>query len=276
MIAFLLEPLKYAFMLRGLTAALMVGLVCAIIGSFVVLRGMAFFGDALAHAILPGVAVAYLIGGAGGPLFLGAMVAAILTALGIGVITRGGRLREDTAIGVIFAGVFALGIALMSTIRSYSVDLTHILFGNILAITNYDLLLIALFGGLVILAIAAFYKELVIISFDPTHAASLRLPAEPLRYLLLVLVAVTVVVSLQTIGAGLMTAMLLTPAAAGSLLSKRLSRMMLIAAIIGGGSGLIGLYLSYYVSIASGAAIVLTCTACFGVAWAVSRLRHKS
>ncbi len=262
-------------MLRGLTAALMVGLVCAVVGSFVVLRGMAFFGDALAHAILPGVAVAYLIGGAGGPLFLGAMVAAILTALGIGVITRGGRLREDTAIGVIFAGVFALGIALMSTIRSYSVDLTHILFGNILAITNYDLLLIALFGGLVILAIAAFYKELVIISFDPTHAASLRLPAEPLRYLLLVLVAVTVVVSLQTIGAGLMTAMLLTPAAAGSLLSKRLSRMMLIAAIIGGGSGLVGLYLSYYVSIASGAAIVLVATACFGFAWIVSRARKS-
>ena len=276
MLAFLLEPLQYAFMLRGLTAALMVGLVCAVIGSFVVLRGMAFFGDALAHAILPGVAVAYLIGGASGPLFLGAMTAAILTALGIGVITRGGRLREDTAIGVIFAGVFALGIALMSTIRSYSVDLTHILFGNILAITNDDLLLIAIFGGLVILAVAAFYKELVIISFDPTHAASLRLPAEPLRYLLLVLVAVTVVVSLQTIGAGLMTAMLLTPAAAGSLLSKRLSHMMLIAALIGGGSGLAGLYLSYYISIASGAAIVLTCTACFGVTWAVTRLHHKS
>ncbi|MBI3242765.1 MAG: metal ABC transporter permease [Chloroflexi bacterium] len=273
---FLLEPLQYAFMLRGLAAALMVGLVCAVVGSFVVLRGMAFFGDALAHAILPGVAVAYLIGGANGPLFLGAMAAAILTALGIGAVTRGGRLREDTAIGVIFAGVFALGIALMSTIRSYSVDLTHILFGDILAITNNDLLLIAGFGGAVVLAIAAFYKELVIISFDPTHAASLRLPAEQLRYLLLVLVAVTVVVSLQTIGAGLMTAMLLTPAAAASLLTKRLSRMMLIAAVIGGGSGLVGLYLSYYISIASGAAIVLICTACFIVAWLTSRLFRKS
>ena len=274
MLSFLLEPLHYAFMLRGLAAAAMVGVVCAVVGSFVVLRGMAFFGDALAHAILPGVAVAYLLGGASGLLFWGALGAAVATALGIGAISRaGGRLREDTAIGVIFAGVFALGIALISTVRSYSVDLAHILFGNILAITNYDLLLIAGFGSLVLLVIAAFYKEFVVISFDPVHAASLRLPAEPLRYLLLVLVAVTVVVSLQTIGAGLMTAMLITPAAAGYLLTKRLSRMMLIAALIGAGSGVVGLYLSYYISIASGAAIVLVTTACFGVAWAVSQRR---
>ncbi len=254
-----------------MAAAVMVGVVCAVVGSFVVLRGIAFFGDALAHAILPGVAVAYLLGGTSGPLFWGALGAAVATALGIGAISRaGGRLREDTAIGVVFAGVFALGIALISTVRSYSVDLAHILFGNILAITNYDLLLIAGFGSLVLIVIAAFYKEFVVISFDPVHAASLRLPAEPLRYLLLALVAVTVVVSLQTIGAGLMTAMLITPAAAGYLLTKRLSRMMLIAALIGAGSGVVGLYLSYYISIASGAAIVLVTTACFGVAWAVS------
>src|SRR5512134_452274 len=136
MLSFFIEPLQYAFMLRGLAAAAAVGAVCAVVGSFVVLRGMAFFGDALAHAILPGVAVAYLIGGTGGPLFWGALVTAAITALGIGGLTRGGRLREDTAIGVIFAGIFALGIGLISTIRSYSVDLAHILFGNILAITN--------------------------------------------------------------------------------------------------------------------------------------------
>jgi len=175
----------------------------------------------------------------------------------------------------VFAGVFALGVALISTVRSYSTDLTHILFGNILAITNYDLLLIAGFGLLVLLTIAAFYKEFVVISFDPTHAASLRLPAEPLRYLLLILIAVTVVVSLKTIGAGLMTAMLITPAASGHLLTRRLSRMMLIAALIGVGSAIVGLYLSYYISIASGAAIVLVTTAGFGIAWVVSRLRHN-
>ena len=273
MLAFLLEPLHYDFMLRALAAAIMVGIVCAVVGSFVVLRGMAFFGDALAHAILPGVAVAYLLGGAAGPLFWGALGAAVTTALGIGAVTRGGRLREDVAIGVVFAGVFALGIALISSVRSYSTDLAHILFGNVLAITSDDLLLIGGVGAGVLLVVWAFYKEFVVISFDPTHAASLRLPAEPLRYLLLILIAVTVVVSLKTIGAGLMTAMLITPAASGHLLTRRLSRMMLIAALIGVGSAIVGLYLSYYISIASGAAIVLVTTAGFGIAWVVSRLR---
>jgi ABC-type Mn2+/Zn2+ transport system permease subunit len=275
MLTFLLEPLHYDFMLRALAAAIMVGVVCAVVGSFVVLRGMAFFGDALAHAILPGVAVAYLLGGASGPLFWGALGAAVTTALGIGAVTRGGRLREDVAIGVVFAGVFALGIALISSVRSYSTDLAHILFGNVLAITSDDLLLIGGVGAGVLLVVWAFYKEFVVISFDPTHAASLRLPAEPLRYLLLILIAVTVVVSLKTIGAGLMTAMLITPAASGHLLTRRLSRMMLIAALIGVGSAIVGLYLSYYISIASGAAIVLVTTAGFGIAWVVSRLRNN-
>ena len=273
MFSFLLEPLQYAFMLRGLAAAVMVGVVCAVVGSFVVLRGMAFFGDAVAHAILPGVAVAYLLGGAGGPLFWGALGAAVLTALGIGALARGGRLREDTAIGVVFAGAFALGIALISTIRSYSVDLAHILFGNVLSVTDADLWLTGSFGVGVLLVMAAFYKEFVVVSFDPVHAATLRLPLEPLRYLLLVLVAVTVVVSLQTVGAGLMTAMLITPAATGYLLARRLSSMILIGVFVGAFSGITGLYVSYYHPIASGAAIVLVATAFFAVAWAVSRLR---
>jgi manganese/iron transport system permease protein len=273
MINFFLEPLQYAFMLRGITAAVLVGLVCAVVGTFVVLRGMAFFGDALAHAILPGVAVAYLLGGTRGPLFWGALGAAVLTALGIGTISRDSRLREDTAVGVVFAGAFALGIALISTIRSYSVDLAHILFGNILAVTTNDLLLIGGFGAAVLLVVGAFFKELVVVAFDPVHAATLRLPIEPLRYLLLILVAVTVVVSLQTVGAGLMTAMLITPAATGYLLARRLPAMLVIAAAVGIFSGVAGLYLSYYVAVASGAAIVLVATACFGVAWTATRLR---
>jgi ABC-type Mn2+/Zn2+ transport system permease subunit len=274
MVGFLLEPLKYGFMWRSLAAAMVVGLVCAVVGTFVVLRGMAFFGDALSHAILPGVAAAYLAGGAQGPLFWGALVASVLTAFGIGAISQDRRLREDTAIGVVFAGAFALGIALMSTIRSYSVDLTHILFGNILAITNADLVLIAGFGLAVIGTVAAFYKEFVVVAFDPVHAATLRLPIEGLRYLLLLLVAITVVVALQTVGAGLMTAMLITPAATGYLLARRLSRMMLIAVLVGTLSGVAGLYLSYYVAVASGAAIVLIATACFVVAWFATRWRQ--
>lgn len=276
MVQFFLEPLQYAFMWRGLAAAVMVGIVCAVVGCFVVLRGLAFFGDALAHAVLPGVAVAYLIGGTAGPLFWGALGASVLTAVGIGAVSGKQRLSEDTAIGVIFAGAFALGVALISSIRSYSVDLSHILFGNILAITGGDLWRIGLFAGGVLLVIAALYKELVAVAFDPVHAATLRLPGEALRYLLLVLIAVTVVVALQTVGAGLMTAMLITPAATGYLLARRLPRMLAIAVGVGVFSGVVGLYLSYYVAIASGAAIVLVATACFGLAWLAAQARGRA
>jgi manganese/iron transport system permease protein len=262
-------------MWRGLAAAVLVGLVCAVVGTFMVLRGMAFMGEALGHAILPGVAVGYLLGGAQGPLFWGALGAAILTSVGIGALGRDPRLREDTAIGVVFAGAFALGIALISTIQSYSVDLAHILFGNILAVTNGDLIRIGAFGLGVLAIVAALFKEFVVVSFDPVHAATLRLPQEGLRLLLLVLIAVTVVVALQTVGAGLMTAMLITPAATGYLLARRLPAMLGIAIAVGVFSGVAGLYLSFYVSIASGAAIVLVATACFAAAWTASRWQRR-
>ena len=264
MIELLLEPLQYAFMVRGLVAAVLVGIVCAVVGTYVVLRGMAFFGDALAHAILPGVAVGYLVGGgARGPLFWWALLAAVLSALGIGTVSRGARIKEDTAIGIIFAATFALGIALISTVRSYTVDLTHFLFGDVLGVRPADLWLTGLFGGLILLVVFAFYKEFLVISFDPILAATLRLPAKLLDYLLLVLMAVAIVVSLQTVGVALMVAMLVTPAATAYLLTRRLPVMMGLAAGIGALSGVVGLYLSYYVSVASGAAIVLVCTAFF-------------
>ncbi len=262
--SFLLEPLSYPFMVRGMAAAVIVGIVCALVGSYVILRGMAFFGDALAHAILPGVAIGYLIsGGASASLFWWGLVTAILTAMGIGAISKGAQLKEDTAIGIVFAGMFALGIALISTMRSYTVDLVHFLFGNVLGVTPGSLLLTALFGGLVVLIIIAFYKEFLVISFDPVLAETLRLPTEALRYLLLILIAVTIVVSLQTVGVALMLAMLVTPAATAYLLTRRLPTMMAVAALIGAVSGVVGLYFSYYISIASGAAIVLVCTAIF-------------
>jgi len=261
-------PLDYPFMVRGLLAAITVGVVCASVGTYVVLRGMAFFGDALAHAILPGLAVGYLIGGgAQGPLFWWGMLTALLTSIGIGVLTRGRQLKEDTAIGVFFAGMFALGIALISTVRSYTVDLTHFLFGNVLAVAPDDLWLTAGFGGLVILAVLAFYKEFLVLSFDPLLASTLRLPASLLHYFLLVLIAVTIVVSLQTVGVALMVAMLVTPAATAFLLARRLPWMMLTGAGIGAASAVSGLYLSYYANVASGAAIVLVCTALFVLAF---------
>jgi manganese/iron transport system permease protein len=275
MIDFVLEPLQYAFMVRGLVASMMVGVVCAVVGTYVVLRGMAFFGDALAHAILPGIAVGYLVGGgAREPLFIWALIAAILSSLGIGAISRSTKIKEDTAIGIIFAGTFALGVALISTVRSYSVDLTHFLFGDVLGVRTTDLILIAVCGGVILLLIYAFYKELMVLSFDPILAATLRLPVRLLEILLLIIIAVTIVVSLQTVGVALMVAMLVTPAAAAYLLTKRLPVMMAIAAAIASTSGVIGLYVSYYLSIASGAAIVLTCTAIFGLVWGIQSIRR--
>jgi ABC-type Mn2+/Zn2+ transport system permease subunit len=263
-----LNPLSHAFMVRGLVAVITVGVVCATVGTYVVLRGMAFFGDALAHAILPGVAVGYLIGGgARGPLFWWAMLTAVLVSVGIGALSKGQQLKEDTAIGVIFAGMFALGIALISTVRSYTVDLTHFLFGDVLGVSQGDLWLTAGFGGLVVLTIGAFYKEFMVLSFDPVLAATMRLPSGLLHYLLLLLIAVTIVVSLQTVGVALMVAMLVTPAATAYLLTRRLPMMMLTGAAVGAISAIIGLYLSFYVNVASGAAIVLVCTALFILAF---------
>lgn len=276
MFDWLLAPLQYGFMVRGMLAAVIVGVVCAVLGTYVVLRGMAFFGDALAHAVLPGVAVGYLVGGgARGPVFWWAMVAALLSAFGIGAVSQSGRLKQDTAIGIIFAGMFAFGVALISMVRNYTADLTHFLFGDVLGVSSQDLVLTAVFGVLILLLVIAFYKEFLVTSFDPTLAATLRLPTRHLDYLLISLIAMSVVVSLQTVGVTLMVAMLITPAATASLLTRRLSRIMWIAAAIAVFSGITGLYLSYYLNLASGAAIVLTCTALFAIVWGITAIRRR-
>lgn len=270
-------PLRYAFMVRGLIAAVVVGSVCAVVGTYVVLRGLAFFGDALAHAMLPGLAVGYLVsGGAHETLFWWGLVTAVLAALGIGRLSRGQRFKEDTAIGIVFAGLFALGIALISTARSYSVDLAHFLFGDILGVSTGDLWRVTLFGGGILLTVAAFYKEFLVLSFDPVLAATLRLPAQLFESLLLILIALCVVIALQTVGVALMVALLVTPAATASLLTKRLPVMMGLAALFAAAAGVVGLYLSYYFSIASGAAIVLTCTTVFGVVWGMQSARRAN
>ena len=265
---FLLEPLTYAFMQRGLLAGTMVGILCAVIGTYVVLRGMAFLGDALAHAILPGVAIAYLFGG---NLLLGALVAAIVVAIGIGYFSRQGTVKEDTAIGILFAAALSLGVAMISSIRTYAVDLSHILFGNVLGVSPTDLWLTAGLGLAVLLTVFLLYRPFMVISFDPVLAATLRLPTELLRNIMLILLAVTIVVSLQTVGVGLGAAMLVTPAATAYLLTKRLSSMMLVSAGLGALSSIVGLYISYYLNIVSGSAIVLTATAIFMIVFLVKR-----
>ncbi len=262
--AYLLEPLQYEFMVRALLASVIVGVLCAVMGTYVVLRGMAFLGDALAHAILPGVAVAYLLQG---NLLVGAIVAALVIALSIGFFSKQGTVKEDTAIGILFAAALALGVALISSIQTYAVDLSHILFGNVLGVSVFDLELTSGLGVLVLLAVFVLYKPFLIISFDPVLAATLRLRADLLRYVLLVLLALTVVVSLQTVGVGLAAAMLITPAATAYLLTRRLAPMMFLSAALGALASVVGLYVSYYVNIVSGPAIVLTATAFFLLAY---------
>jgi ABC-type Mn2+/Zn2+ transport system permease subunit len=270
MVTWLLEPLTYSFMQRGFLAALIVGVLCAILGAYVVLRSMAFLGDALAHAVLPGVAVAYLLGG---NLTIGALVAAIAVALSISLFSREGVVKEDTAIGILFAAALSLGVALISLIRTYAVDLGHILFGNLLGVTTSDLWLTGILGVLVLAVVAALYKPFLVISFDPILAATLNLPTTLLRTTMLILLALTIVISMQTVGVGLVSAMLVTPAASAYLLTRRLPSLMVLSAAIGAASSLIGLYLSFYLNVASGAAIVLTATFFFLLAFLFSPRR---
>lgn len=258
----LIEPLGYSFMQTGLLAAVLIGVSCAVLGVYVVLRSMAFIGDALAHTVLPGLVAAYLLGL---NLLGGAVAAGVLTSLGIGWLSRRETLREDTAIGVIFTGMFALGILLMSTANSFR-DFSDMLFGNVLGITPADVALIASLAVVVLLALLLFHKELELTSYDPTHARVMGLGSDRVRYGLLVLLALTVVAGIQAVGVVLISALLITPAAAASLLTSSLPKMMGISAAVAVLSGIVGLYASYYLNVASGAAIVLACTAFFAMA----------
>jgi manganese/iron transport system permease protein len=257
------EPFQYEFMQRALLAVLMVSAVSAVIGAFVVLKGLAFIGDALAHASFAGVAVAFVLGGS---IYLGAMIAAVATALAIGFVGRRARLSLDTAIGILFVGAFALGIVIVSRQSNYTVDLFSFVFGNVLGVGWSDLLLIGIMTLAIIAIIVAFYKEFLFYAYDPEMAAASGIPVSAMHYGLLALVAVAAVVALKAVGIVLVVAMLVTPAATAGLLVRRLHQIMLLGALIGFVSSVIGLYVSYYASVASGASIVLVATCLFGLA----------
>jgi manganese/iron transport system permease protein len=256
----LLEPLALGFFVRALVASALVGVVCAVVGTYVVLRGVAFIGDAIAHAGFPGVVAAYMLAI---PFYIGAAIAAVGTALAIGVVTRRAGIRQDTAIGVLFAGTFAFGVFLFSTIKGYVADLFSFLFGNVLAISPGDLVALLVLGLGVIGIVALLWKELLYATFDPLGAAASGINVGRLEYLFLALVALTIVVSLQAVGIILVVAMLITPAATAQMLTVRFMRLMLLAALVGIASAVIGLYLSYWLDVASGATIVLVQTALF-------------
>jgi len=258
----LLDPLRYDFFVRALVVGMLLGVTCGAIGCFVVLRGMAFIGDALAHAILPGVVIAYLLGLS---VVGGAVIAGVLTALLISAISRTEQVREDAAIGIVFTGAFALGIVLISRTQGYMRDLSHFLFGNILGIAPGDLLVTAGIALVVLACLALWYRELLVSSFDPSHARAIGLRLGLLHLGLTTLLALTVVAGIQAVGVVLVAALLVTPAATARLLTERLPVMIGLAAALGSGAAVIGLYASYYIAIASGGAVVLTSTLLFGL-----------
>lgn len=267
----LAEPFLFSFVARGLGAGILAALACAVLSAFVVWRGMAFMGDAVAHAVLPGIVLAYALGIS---LFWGALGAALLAVVGIGVLSRDGRLKEDTAIGVLFSGFFALGIIMLSRVTAGQ-DLSHILFGNILGVSQGDLIAMAIVVVLVVTAVAAFFKEILVTSFDPAHAVAIGLSPSLIRYGLLLLVALTTVVAIQTVGVVLVLALLVTPGAAASLVSKGLGRIIALSVGFALAATVVGFYASYYADIPSGASVVVVLSLEFLLAFLISILRNR-
>ncbi|HLU37549.1 MAG TPA: metal ABC transporter permease [Thermomicrobiales bacterium] len=262
MTSWLLDPWQHAFMQHAFIAIILIGMICGAIGVFVILRGLAFLGDALAHAIFPGVVIAFILGGS---YLIGALIAAIIVSLGIGAISQSGRIKNDTAVGVLFVGAFALGVALMSLQSGYVRDLNTFLFGSILGVGRSDLVLTAAVGVLVLALLLLFRRELIAISFDRTFAKANGLNLWKYDQIFLAMLALAIVISIQTVGNILVLAMLVTPAATARLLTNDLRRMIVISGFIGAIAGVVGLYISYYQGVPSGAAVVLTATVVFGL-----------
>jgi ABC-type Mn2+/Zn2+ transport system permease subunit len=262
-LAFYEAIFQYDFLQKALITSVMVGIICGVIGCFIILRGMSLMGDAISHAVLPGVALSYLLGI---NIFFGAVFTGLLTAIGIGYISQNSRIKHDTAIGIMFTSAFALGI-IMITIMQSSADLYHILFGNVLAVPTSEMWMTFIVGVIVITAIYLFYKELLVTTFDPTMSAAYGLPNKLIHYLLMALLTMTTVASLKTVGIVLVVAMLVTPAATAYLLTNRLSFMIFLAAGLGVISAVVGLYFSFTYNLSSGSTIVMVATFLFLLAF---------
>lgn len=278
----LIEPFQSEFMRYGLAAAVVIGLTCGMLGVYVVHRRMAFIGDAMAHTTLPGLAVAYLyfyfkrtpFVTRGTDLFLGALVAGLVTALAIGWISRRQKIKEDTAIGIAFTGMFALGILLMSFTKSHK-DMTEVLVGELLGVSPYDLLPLLAVAGIVLFFLFLFHKELELTSFDASHAEVIGIRTGSLRYLLLILLALVVISGVQYVGVILILALLITPAATASLLTDCFAHSMWIAVAISTACSVLGAYGAYFLDFPPGASIVLACTVVFGIIWTGKSLLHS-
>jgi manganese/iron transport system permease protein len=260
MLDWLTDPLQYRFMRLALIEVVVMGTVAGFLGTYVVIRGLAFVGDAIAHSVFPGVVIAFLLKSS---LFAGGAIFGILTAIAISALALTRRIREDTAIGIVFAGAFALGIVLISTSPGYTRDLASFLFGEVLAVTTTDIILSLTVGGAALFVAVVFQRVLLLSSFDREMALAVGLPVFWLDTLLLLMITLTIVISLRAVGNVLVVAMFVTPAATARLLVDEVGRMMVLSAFIGASAGVLGLYISWYTDLAAGGMIVLTATCLF-------------
>lgn len=256
---FIHDVFEFSFLQRALITSIVIGMICGVIGCFIVLRSLALMGDAISHAVLPGVAISYMIGI---NFFYGAVVFGVLAALGIGFVNQNSKIKSDSSIGIVFSSFLALGVLLITKAQS-AIDLTEILFGNVLTVKPEDRTITFIVVAIVLIVIIVFYKEFLLSSFDPTMAAASGLPVKFIHYTLMVLLTLVTVASLQTVGVILVVSLLITPASTAYLLTKRLSTMILTSALIGMVSSVIGLFFSVTFNLPSGVVIVLVITIIF-------------
>ncbi|SDN42726.1 metal ABC transporter permease [Alkalicoccus daliensis] len=261
---FIQQLMNYSYLQNALITAVLVGLICGVIGCFIILRGMALMGDAISHAVLPGVVFSYMVGAS---MFIGAFITGVLTALAIGFISRNSRIKDDSAIGIMFTAMFALGIVVMTSLRGTSVDLMHYLFGNVLAVSFTNFIITLIIGGVVLISVVLFYRPLLLSTFDETMAQAAGLPVKRIHYLFMLLLSLVTVASLQTVGIILVVAMLITPGATAYLLTDRFPVMLGLSAAFGVSSAVIGLFFSVVYDVASGASIVLAASSFFVIAF---------
>lgn len=264
----LIEPFELAFMRRALAASLLVSATCSLLGVYIVLRRMAFLSEAVAHTTLPGIVIAYFNKW---NLLLGAVLAAVITALGIGWLGRGQKLREDTAIGIVYSGMFALGIVLISSSKNF-MDFNHMLVGNVLGVSSQDLLGIGVVCIVVCCSLLAVGKELLLTTVDPLHAETIGLSVQRMRYVLLILLALAVVTAIQAVGVVLTTALMITPAATATLVTKRLKWVFIWSLVLSFTASFVGWYATYHFEVAAGGAMVLACTLLFAIVYVAHRL----
>lgn len=268
MLEALIEPLQYGFMQRSLIIAIIVGLLCAVVGSYLMVQRLALLGDAISHSVLPGLAIAFLVGA---NIFVGAFIAGVVSTLLIAWIRTRSPIKEDAAMGIVFSAFFALGITLITTIQKQNkIDLNHFLFGNILGVTFDDVRDTAIIATVVLIVILLLYKELLFYTFDPLGAQAAGLPVNQLNFGLMLLIALTIVASMKAVGVILVLSLLITPGATAYLLVTRLHQVMVLGAVIGIISSISGMYLSYFFNLPSGPAIVLVVSGLFALAFLFS------